>query len=183
MSLFHLSSRGVVKLTGADRHIFLQRLITNDIHLLASQSSLYTLLLNPQGRILHDFFVIEHEENLFIEIRREMLTLLLQRLHLYKLGAKISFEDVSDDYLVVTGAEKDLKDFSCFYYRDLRHSDLPSRGFMKLSQLTENQTRLEEEYVDLCLGLGIPEEGRGLESGRHHSFGSRHSRFKRHQLD
>lgn len=47
-------TRGIIKITGADSTKFLQSLVTNDI---TSANVIYALLLSPQGRFLHDFFI------------------------------------------------------------------------------------------------------------------------------
>ena len=68
-----LSNRGVLRLTGEDRKNFLQGLITNDIHLLTPFHSLYTALLNPQGKFLHDFFLVEERETILPEAGKDMI--------------------------------------------------------------------------------------------------------------
>ena len=57
-----LKNRGLIHLEGEERHDFLQGLITNDIEKLTRENQLYACLLTPQGKFLHDFFVIEGKE-------------------------------------------------------------------------------------------------------------------------
>ena len=47
--------RGILQLTGSDRHSFLSNLITNEIN---SEGLHYAALLNPQGKYIADFFVL-----------------------------------------------------------------------------------------------------------------------------
>ena len=51
-----LQGRGLIHIEGEDRKPFLQGLITNDINKLVPGQLLYSCLLTPQGKFLHDFF-------------------------------------------------------------------------------------------------------------------------------
>lgn len=95
-----LLKRGILRLTGVDRKNFLQGLITNDINLLTPLHSLYSALLSPQGKFLHDFFLIEERDAVFLDTQKDQIDALKKRLGLYKLRAQVILEDVSDDYAV-----------------------------------------------------------------------------------
>ena len=53
---------GYLRITGDDRHTFLQRQTTNDINLLSPERSLVTVLTSPTGRILDVLWVIDEDE-------------------------------------------------------------------------------------------------------------------------
>ena len=53
-----LEDRGVIALSGADTRDFLQGVISNDVDKLGRARALYAALLTPQGKFLHDFFVV-----------------------------------------------------------------------------------------------------------------------------
>lgn len=95
-----LLKRGILRLTGVDRKNFLQGLITNDINLLTPLHSLYSALLSPQGKFLHDFFLIEEGDAVLLDTQKDQIDALKKRLGLYKLRAQVTLEDVSDDYAV-----------------------------------------------------------------------------------
>lgn len=84
-----LASRGVVTVGGEDRKTFLQGLISNDIERVSSERAIWAALLTPQGKYLHDFFVIELDGTFFLECESERLMDLGKRLHRYKLHAQV----------------------------------------------------------------------------------------------
>jgi folate-binding protein YgfZ len=53
---------GYLRITGDDRHAFLQRQTTNDINLLSPERSLVTVLTSPASRILDMLWVIDEDE-------------------------------------------------------------------------------------------------------------------------
>jgi len=95
MTSVFLSHRGVLSLQGEDRYAFLQGLITNDIHLIKKTGILFSALLSPQGRFLHDFFIIEREETLYLTPEKERLPDLLSILQRYKLRSRLQLTDES----------------------------------------------------------------------------------------
>ena len=84
-----LASRGVVTVGGEDRKTFLQGLISNDIERVSSECAIWAALLTPQGKYLHDFFVIELDDTLYLECEGARLMDLGKRLHRYKLHAQV----------------------------------------------------------------------------------------------
>lgn len=100
-----LERRGVLGIGGSDARSFLQNLISNDVGRLAPGSALYALLLTPQGKYLHDFFLIAHEDEqagttLLLDVERERAPDLLRRLTLYKLRADVVLADLTERYAV-----------------------------------------------------------------------------------
>jgi folate-binding protein YgfZ len=53
-----LPNRAVLRLSGPDRLTFLQGLVSNDVNAAAPGRAVYSCLLTPQGKFLHDFFLI-----------------------------------------------------------------------------------------------------------------------------
>lgn len=84
-----LGSRGVLTVGGKDRKSFLQGLISNDIERVAADRAIWAALLTPQGKYLHDFFVIEIGELLYLDCESERLMDLGKRLHRFKLRAEV----------------------------------------------------------------------------------------------
>lgn len=98
-----LKNRGLIHLEGADRHEFLQGLTTNDIEKLKADKPLYACLLTPQGKFLHDFFVIEGKDFILLDCEGgERAQDLFKRLNLYRLrkNVQISVEENNDVYAV-----------------------------------------------------------------------------------
>lgn len=60
--------RGVLGVTGADRLVWLQGLLTNDVATLTPGSWRYAAYLTPQGRMITDMRVIELEDHTVLEV-------------------------------------------------------------------------------------------------------------------
>lgn len=90
----HLSDRTVIALSGEDRLPFLQGLITNDANLLTKGVALYAAMLSPQGKFLHDFFLVPKGEEILLDINKHRAADLIARLNIYKLRSKISIQPI-----------------------------------------------------------------------------------------
>lgn len=155
-----ISNRGILSVRGTDAKKFLQGLITNDIHHVSDKKAIYTALLAPQGKFLHDFFITEKSGVLFLEVEKERLTDLKKRLTLYKLKADVDIEDVSDLYqswafwganvenkfgLPLTLGESFFEGENIFYV-DPRWAMMGVRGLVYMPQKSSNeQTHLEPQ--------------------------------------
>ena len=95
-----LEDRGIIAVGGPERRSFLQGLITNDIELVTSSNAIYAALLTPQGKYMFDFFIVEHGEQLLMDVQRTRLPDLLKRLMMYRLRADVTLEDDSEKWAV-----------------------------------------------------------------------------------
>ncbi|XP_074662231.1 iron-sulfur cluster assembly factor IBA57, mitochondrial-like [Tubulanus polymorphus] len=111
MNSSQLKSRGLIKLTGNDTESFLQGLITNDLKCFTQHQchSLYTMMLNVQGRILYDFLMYNISEqnstdvnDILIECDSSAVTEVIATLKRYKIRKKVDISDVSDSLKVWT---------------------------------------------------------------------------------
>lgn len=85
--------RSLLRLSGADRLNWLQKLISQDISALGpEQPAAYSLLLTPQGKYLYDFFVIYTPHHLYIDVAHAQADALVEALGKYKLRSDIRFE-------------------------------------------------------------------------------------------
>ncbi len=96
-----LSRRRILSLSGNDARPFLQGLITNDIDGIAPSRAIYAALLTPQGRFLHDFFIAQCGDRLFVDTDMDHLPDLLKRLGMYRLRAKVDIRDESGQWRVI----------------------------------------------------------------------------------
>jgi hypothetical protein len=63
-SLFKLNDRAVLSVSGEDATSFLQSLITNDMNIFKknpNQVAIFSLFLNPKGRILFDGIIVKSD--------------------------------------------------------------------------------------------------------------------------
>src|SRR5215469_12521236 len=95
-----LPDRGAIEISGADRVTFLQGLVSNDVRKVGPGRAIYAALLTPQGKYLHDFFLVEQGEAILLDGERARLPDLLRRLSMFKLRAKVTLADVSDRFSI-----------------------------------------------------------------------------------
>lgn len=103
-----LPDRGVLEIAGADRVTFLQGLVSNDVRKVGPRRAIYAALLTPQGKYLHDFFLVEQSEAILLEGERTRLPDLLRRLSMFKLRAKVTLADVSDRFSIAVAFGNDV---------------------------------------------------------------------------
>ena len=103
-----LDTRGVLALRGPDARDLLQGLVSNDVDRLSPERALYAALLTPQGKYLFDFIMIQWGDEILLDVERERLPALLQRLTLYRLRAKVELEDASARFATAALFVKDL---------------------------------------------------------------------------
>jgi folate-binding protein YgfZ len=96
-----LDDRGVLAIGGDDARDFLQGLVSNDVTRLTPGHALYAALLTPQGKYLFDFMLVQHDQEIWLDTPRPRLAELLQRLTMYRLRAKVTLADRSDEIAVL----------------------------------------------------------------------------------
>ena len=151
-----LQNRGLIHIEGADRHDFLQGLISNDIRKLSAGKALYSTLLTPQGKFLHDFFIHEGDGFTLLDCEGgDRAQDLYKRLNQYKLrkDVQISVEDQNDVYAVFA---------SDIGIPDPRHADMGRRVFEK----PDLEERPFEDWDRLRIELCIPDGSRDLQLER-----------------
>ncbi|PCI47190.1 MAG: hypothetical protein COB49_07585 [Alphaproteobacteria bacterium] len=154
-----LSDRAIITICGPDRKHFLQGLITNDIEKISETSALYAAMLTPQGKYLHDFFISEMGDTLYLDGERDRLPDLFRRLMMYKLRADVDITDCSDKYTILSSPNRLTDGLVC--YADPRH---PQMGFRTIQTIMDDKT--DDEYDRLRLALGLPDGSRDFHIDR-----------------
>jgi folate-binding protein YgfZ len=95
-----LETRGVLRVAGDDRQAFLQGIVSNDVAKAGPERALWSAFLTPQGKFLHEFFLVEWQDAYLLDGEAARLADLRRRLSIYKLRSKVSVEDVSADFAV-----------------------------------------------------------------------------------
>ncbi len=88
-------TRAFLSISGDDRISFLQGILTQDVTKLAEQKIQFAALLSPQGKILHDMFLIDLGDAILIDTQAAYVETLLKRLMMYKLRAKVTIAPVN----------------------------------------------------------------------------------------
>jgi tRNA-modifying protein YgfZ len=149
-----IPNRGQVRITGGDRMAFLQNLATNDLRLLERQPAIYSCLLSPQGKFMHDYFVRQERDALVLECeggaRAEDL---MKKMKPFKLRSQVelSFEPDVPVYAVF-GVQAG--------YPDPRHPEMGFRSHEKPHRAIERYFAAWDEHR---IRLGIPDGSRDME--------------------
>src|SRR6476659_4325613 len=88
-----LEDRAVLAVAGPDRRSFLQGLVSNDVEKVAADRAVYAALLTAQGKYLHDFFMVEVGEAIWLDAEAARLADLKRRLSMYRLRAKVELAE------------------------------------------------------------------------------------------
>ena len=96
-----LEDRGVVSVDGPEAGPFLQGLISNDIERVTDARGIYAALLTPQGKFLHDFFVLRRDAGYLLDCEGPRTGDLGRRLMAYRLRADVALADATEDYRVI----------------------------------------------------------------------------------
>lgn len=92
----HLTNRELILISGIDHLTFLQGLITNDVFKAAENLGIYSLMLNPQGRFLHEFFITKYQDGLVLETDKNYSDSLIKKLSFYKLRSKVEIKKLNE---------------------------------------------------------------------------------------
>jgi len=158
----HLTDRGVVEVAGPDAASFLQGLITNDVARVETERAAYAALLTPQGKIIYDFIVARSPDGGFwLDCVKTHASDLAARFKKYKLRAKVTLADRSDD-LAVFALSARPKVVAAIAFEDPRLGDLGLRAIVPASDIQALQgegfdLRDKAEYDARRLALGVPD--------------------------
>lgn len=87
-----LPTRGVLRVAGHGALAFLHNLLTANVASLTPGQAAYGALLTPQGKILHDVFVLADADGALVDCASVQAEGLLQKLRMYRLRAKLELE-------------------------------------------------------------------------------------------
>lgn len=176
-----LEDRTVLRVSGADRASFLQGLLSADIRRCTLQRALWAAFLTPQGRYLHDVFVLEREGAFWLDCEAGARGADLEtRLRRYVLRAAVRLEAVPDlrVYAIAPrslalgsvestpGAVVEIPGGALFV--DPRHPELGERLIAPLAQGADFlaaqglRSAARSSYDRRRLALGVPDGSRDL---------------------
>ena len=174
-----LEDRGLISINGIDAIDFLQNTTTNNVEKVSSTNTIFSALLTPQGKYLHEFFLIKSKDGFFLDCDNHSVKDLIDHLSKYKLRSQVEIKDLSSSYVVgIINLEKFMeiqssenKNTETISYRDSsifidpRSKKLGARILSTLEKLhltikklnlkiTENEIYLNTAHLN-----GIPIEG------------------------
>ena len=157
-----LQRRGVIRVAGVDARKYLQGLITNDIAKAQDGRAIHAGLLNPQGKVLFDFFVVAANGSYLLDVVKDKSGELTKRLSFYRLRAEV---DIVDEPSLAISAAWGGEPHPCkdaVVYPDPR---LPELGFRLILRADTSAAELgcspasEADYDTNRIRLGVPEGG------------------------
>jgi hypothetical protein len=95
----HAADRALLRVDGDEARAFLQGLISNDVNKAAPDRALWAAFLTPQGKYLHDFFIVDWRDALYLDCERARRDDLAKRLARFRLRSKVTI--VAEDALDV----------------------------------------------------------------------------------
>ena len=145
------SDRSVLEVSGDDRLDFLKGLITRDP---VPSGLVYSAMLTPQGKFLFDFFALQQDDSVLLDVAADRAQALAQRLGLYKLRAKVTIAPT--DLVVLRG----LGDPPSGAHPDPRDPDLGWRACVppEHAEIAE----AEVDWTARRVARAIPEAGPDL---------------------
>ena len=94
-----IKDRGLISISGKDSREYLQNIITNDINKVSETSSIFSALLNPQGKYLFEFFMIKSNNGYFLDCDNKITEELINNLAKYKLRSQVEIKVIFKEYL------------------------------------------------------------------------------------
>jgi tRNA-modifying protein YgfZ len=169
MKAAFLPDRGVVKVSGEDARNFLNGLVTTDVTELRVGLGRFGALLTPQGKIIVDFLITEapsgHGGGFLFDCPRALAQTLAQKLSFYKLRAKVSVENLSDNLGVIAAWDGELAVKPDLSFADPRNAALgwrilaPEHLKQKVADLVGADLRDSDAYEAQRIALGVPRGG------------------------
>jgi folate-binding protein YgfZ len=173
-----LEDRGVLAVSGPDRRTFLQGLVSNDVAKVAADRVVYAALLTAQGKYLHDFFMVEVGEAIWLDAEAARLADLKRRLSMYRLRAKVEIAEQPELVVAVVFGEGALAAFglstepgtahpfeSGVVLADPRLPELGARVIIDRRHLAGLSRFTRADFADYDhrrVSLGIPDGSRDL---------------------
>lgn len=164
-----LPDRGVVKVAGEDARNFLNGLVTTDLDKLKPGLGRFGALLTPQGKIIVDFLITEapagHGGGFLIDCPRALAEGLATKLKFYKLRAKVTVDNLSDNLGVLAAWDGQLAAQPDLAFADPRNEHLGTRILIpdnlkqKLSALIGAELVDAADYEAHRIALGVPRGG------------------------
>jgi folate-binding protein YgfZ len=93
--LYELQGRAQIELTGSDRVRWLNGMVTNNIRDLAQRHGVYTFMLNPQGRILADFYAYHRGDQMLVDTDQSLAEKVLAAFDHYIIMDDVAVANVS----------------------------------------------------------------------------------------
>ncbi len=155
-----LPDRGVVKVAGEDARDLLNGLVTTDVDRLKPGLGRFGALLTPQGKITVDFLITEapagHGGGFLIDCPKALAEGLATKLKFYKLRAKVTVENLSDNLGVLAAWDGSPAMQPDLTFADPRNEQLGYRILIPEDLAQKLSDLIGAELVDAAELRGAP---------------------------
>ena len=172
-----LEDRGFIQVKGLEAKDFLQNIVTNNIEKVTSSSTVFSLILTPQGKYLFEFFILKLKDNYLLECEKKSIIEIIKLLNFYKLRSKVDFIDLGEKYVTAVISLEKFKEISASnlskgstasyrndpVYIDPRNPKLGAKIILKLENIHVTIKKLnlkiadKKKYYNKSFELGIPQ--------------------------
>jgi folate-binding protein YgfZ len=175
-------NRSLLVVDGPDARSFLQGIVSNDVDKVAPDRAVWAAFLTPQGRYLHDFFIVQVGDELALDCEAARRDDLAKRLRRYRLRAKVDIEPDDGRIVAVCFDEAALAPLGLpdtpgaaravghgAVYVDPRLSRIGARAVLPADKAAAILEDAGLEHADLAaydaarIALGLPDGSRDLE--------------------
>jgi folate-binding protein YgfZ len=147
-----LRSRALVSVAGPDWRTFLQGLLSQDVETLKAGELRFGALLNPQGKLLFDLFILGRDDGCWLDVAADRRDALIQRLSIYRLRAKVEIAAVDAAvWALWDGADGGVADPRLAGGLGRRAYGQAPAGALVVD---------ETDYDAMRVALGVPEPGK-----------------------
>jgi len=152
--------RRIIEVSGDDAAAFLQGLVSNDVSRLQKGEAVYAALLTPQGKFLHDFFLVPQGASILIDCDKDSLPDLLARLTMYKLRSKVTIGAKENlGVAAIWGNQKPEMEV----FPDPRLAQLGWRAVGDINAIASGcKPATFDDYERFRLELGVPDGARDM---------------------
>ena len=105
-----LSHYGLISVYGEDARTFLANQFTNDINLVSPSIAQLNGYCTPKGRLLATFYVFLRGDTFYLQLPRELVQPVIDRLRMFILNSKVTLEDASDSLICMGVSSPDLEE-------------------------------------------------------------------------
>jgi folate-binding protein YgfZ len=148
-----LPDRAVIAVSGQGALAFLHNLLTVD---LSVAKPAYGALLTPQGKILHDVFVVPDDDKVWLDVSARQAEDLRKRLIMYRLRAKLDIAVTAEKSVAVSSSPLSWG----MNYADPRLADIGYRSIVETGLIAPGNT-----YNANRLALGLADSDSDIGSG------------------
>ncbi|MGI6455103.1 MAG: YgfZ/GcvT domain-containing protein [bacterium] len=100
--LFDLSHWAMIQISGPDRKTYLHRMVTNEVENLDPGQGNANLILNPQGKVLADFWLLNFEDRLLLLTHAHLKERIISTLDKYLIMEEAEIRDVTSDMVMLS---------------------------------------------------------------------------------